>query len=214
MRHHMHSDWCEGRHFMGRHRGGRGYGHVAFGFGAGHGGRGFRSGRRLAAEDLQLIILALLAEKPHHGYEIIKALEGRSRGFYAPSPGMVYPALTYLDETGYATSEAEGTKKLYHISETGRAHFERNRALADSLLSQLERIGRRMDRVREYLSGEDADAELDETERDARRESEREVFDARRNLRAALREADGSAPEERKRIAAILRRAADDIRKK
>src|ERR1044072_3839042 len=109
MGHRHQAGWHEGRHFMGRHRGGRGYGHFAMGFMGerGMGGRGFRTGRKLASGDLQLIILALLAEKPHHGYEIIKALEDRSHGFYAPSPGMVYPALTYLEEIGHATIEAE-----------------------------------------------------------------------------------------------------------
>ena len=57
------------------------------------GGRAFRAGRRLASGDLQLLLLALLAEKPSHGYELIKAIEQRSGGFYVPSPGMVYPAL-------------------------------------------------------------------------------------------------------------------------
>jgi hypothetical protein len=66
---------------------------------------GFRSGRKLGGDDLQLLILALLAEKPAHGYEIIKALSERSGGFYSPSPGMVYPALTYLEEIDYASVE-------------------------------------------------------------------------------------------------------------
>ena len=67
------------------------------------GGRAFGMGRKLASVDLQLLILGLLAEKPRHGYEIIKALDERSKGFYVPSPGMVYPALTYLEEIGHAT---------------------------------------------------------------------------------------------------------------
>jgi DNA-binding PadR family transcriptional regulator len=70
---------------------------------------------------LQLVILALLEERPRHGYEIIKALEETSKGFYAPSPGMVYPALTYLEEVGYATVEAEGSKKLYQITAAGQS---------------------------------------------------------------------------------------------
>src|ERR1700751_2604728 len=97
---------------------------------AGRGGMGWhdlRAGRKLGADDLQLLILALLAEKPSHGYEIIKGLEERSGGFYAPSPGMVYPALTYLEELGYASVEADGAKKLYRISEEGRAYLEQNR---------------------------------------------------------------------------------------
>ena len=83
------------------------------------GGRPFGMGRKLASVDLQLLILGLLAEKPRHGYEIIKALDERSKGFYIPSPGMVYPALTYLEEIGHATVEADGSRKLYSITESG-----------------------------------------------------------------------------------------------
>src|SRR5512144_1736182 len=91
------------RHCMGRHS-------RPFGFGGwmsrGESGlHGFRSGRKLGADHLQLVILALLEEKPRHGYEIIKALEERSGGFYSPSPGTIYPALTYLEELGYASVE-------------------------------------------------------------------------------------------------------------
>ena len=61
-----------------------------------------RGPKMLASKDLQLIILALLSEKPRHGYEIIKQVEEHSSGTYSPSPGMVYPGLTYLEEMGYA----------------------------------------------------------------------------------------------------------------
>ncbi len=96
--------------------------------GGGMGGRAFGMGRKLASVDLQLLILRLLAEKPRHGYEIIKALDERSKGFYVPSPGMVYPALTYLEEIGHATVEADGTRKLYHITEAGKAAPGEHRA--------------------------------------------------------------------------------------
>ena len=89
------------------------------------GGRGLGMGRKLASVDLQLLILGLLAEKPRHGYEIIKALDERSKGFYVPSPGMVYPALTYLEEIGHATVEADGARKLYHITEAGKEQLEK-----------------------------------------------------------------------------------------
>src|ERR1700735_4750951 len=75
------------------------------GFSEGFGGRAMRAGRMLASGDLQLIILALLSDKPRHGYEIIKAIEEHCSGIYTPSPGVVYPALTYLEETGFAVSE-------------------------------------------------------------------------------------------------------------
>src|SRR5579862_7071871 len=119
------------------------------------GGRGFRTGRKLSGSDLQLVILALIALKPRHGYEIIKELEERSNGFYAPSPGVIYPALTYLEEIGYASVVTEGTKKQYSITAEGRAFLKENRDSAEAMLSQLERFGSKMGRVREIFSGFD-----------------------------------------------------------
>jgi DNA-binding PadR family transcriptional regulator len=183
----------------------RGYGPFAGGFadGTGMGGGGFRTGRKLGAADLQLVILTLLKEKPHHGYEIIKALEERSGGFYVPSPGMVYPALTYLEEVGQAQVESEGTKKLYRITEAGETRVKEDQATADAILTQLERIGRKMERVREVFAGEAADEEMTQGVRAMRHE-----------LRGLLRERRHASPEEQQRIAEILKRAIDEIRGK
>ena len=83
--------------FEGRGRHGFGRGRFFSRFGSGFpGGPGMRAAKMLASGDLQLIILALLSEKPRYGYEIIKQIEEHSSGVYTPSPGMVYPALTYL----------------------------------------------------------------------------------------------------------------------
>jgi len=79
-------------------------------------------GRQFSADDLQLLLLALLAEQPSHGYELIKALDARSMGFYSASPGMVYPALTYLVEVGFVTVQAEGNRKRYALTDASRAH--------------------------------------------------------------------------------------------
>jgi len=196
-----------GRRHMRRH--GRHHGFGEFGGSAdGESGRGLGRGRKLGAGDLQLVILALLAEKPRHGYELIKELDERSGGFYSPSPGMIYPALTYLDEIGHATVEAEGTKKLYRITDAGKAHLDANRPLAESMLAQLGRIASKMDRVRRAFAGEPAgDVDGDE---DARR-MEGELLQVRRNLRAILHEGSRASVEEQRRIAAILRRAIDEI---
>src|SRR5258708_8096914 len=143
---------------IGRHRG-HGFGPFgrAFMQGGGMGGRGFGMGRKLSSGDLQLLILKLLNEKSRYGYEIIKELDERSKGFYVPSPGMVYPALTYLEEIGHAIIEADGTRKLYHITEVGREHLKENRTLADSLFAQFERVGERVDRVRRAMNAGAAD---------------------------------------------------------
>jgi DNA-binding PadR family transcriptional regulator len=195
------------RHFyyMGRGHGHHRFGHFAAGFtaGVGMGGRAFRAGRRLASGDLQLLLLALLADRPSHGYELIKALEERSGGFYAPSPGMVYPALTWLEEVGYASVAAEGAKKLYSITDTGREFLRDNQDAADAMLSQLEHIGRKMGRVREIFGGFDEGEDLGDS---------KEIHAARRNLRQALREKREASAEEKSRIAAILNDAAAQIR--
>jgi DNA-binding PadR family transcriptional regulator len=188
---------------MARHRRGHGFAHFVGSImdEAGFDRAGFRTGRKLASDDLQLLLLALIAEKPSHGYDLIKLLEERSNGYYVPSPGMVYPALTYLEEAGYAVVEPEGTKKLYRISEEGRRHLEANRAGVEAMLSQLERIGTRMGDVRRAFTGRDDD-DGDE---------DNEMRQARRELRRALRERKHGSAEESRRIAEILRRAAADI---
>src|SRR5579871_1065742 len=126
---------CGHKSFFGRH------GDFFERFGAGPGGPGFRPGRLFTAEDLQLIILALISENPSHGYELIKEIERRSSGLYTPSPGVIYPALTYLEEASLAVSESEGTKKLYRITEAGAAHLAENRSQTDEMLERLARWG-------------------------------------------------------------------------
>src|SRR6266852_822555 len=130
-------------------------------FGGGfRGGGGMRTARVLGSGDLQLLILLLLSEKPRHGYEIIKAIEEHSSGVYTPSPGMVYPALTYLEEMGYAASESEGTKKLYRIKETGTAYLNENRASVEDTLDQLARFGRKLAAFqKEFAEHEDEERE-------------------------------------------------------
>jgi DNA-binding PadR family transcriptional regulator len=195
------------RHYwLGRHHGGHGHSTGSFDGGFGRGGGGFRS-RKFAAADLQLIILALLAEKPSHGYELMKGLEERSAGFYIPSPGMIYPALTYLEEIGYTTVESEGAKKLYHITAAGRRYLEKNREMVDSMLRELERVGTKMERVRRVFAGDDSPSE----DEDFDGRGSREVNLARRALKMALHEKRRSSPQEAKRIAEILRRAAAEI---
>ena len=183
---------------------GRGFGGFPewFASGLGRGGQAFRAGRRLASGDLQLVLLALLAERPSHGYELIKGLEERSGGFYSPSPGMVYPALTWLEEMGHASVAAEGAKKLYSITDAGREYLKNNQDAADAMLGQLGYIGRKMGRVREIFGGADED------------DDSQALAAARRELRQALRETRSAPLEEKSRIAAILMSAAAQIRNK
>jgi DNA-binding PadR family transcriptional regulator len=198
-------------HFFGRHHGGRGFGRFGgrFADSGELGGRGFGMGRKLASVDLQLLILGLLADKPRHGYEIIKALEERSKGFYTPSPGMVYPALTYLEEIGHATVETDGTRKRYHITELGRDHLEEHRVATDALFAQFSRVGERMDHLRRALHAEDAGES--EGASDEERRGSKTLMRARRALKSALSDKWNSPTEEQERIAEILRRAAEEI---
>jgi DNA-binding PadR family transcriptional regulator len=106
------------------------------------GGRG-GLGRFFAHGDLRLVILALIAEKPRHGYEIIKAIEERVGGAYSPSPGVIYPTLTLLEDLGYVTVTAEdaGSRKSHAITEQGRAFLEANRPALDALLARMDAAG-------------------------------------------------------------------------
>ena len=185
---------------MGRHGGRNRFGRGGPGF-FGRGGDDFPGARRLSSQDLQLVILALLAEKPAHGYELIKIIEERSDGFYTPSPGVIYPALTYLEEVGYSSVEQDGGRKLYSITPQGETHLAEQRTTADAILQALSRIGRRMDEVREAFAGvSDLDADASD-----------ELHRARHNLKRALRAKHGSDTAEARRIAGILDRAAAEI---
>jgi DNA-binding PadR family transcriptional regulator len=131
----MHRHFGEhGRGGWGRHGGGMGGG----GFMGGGPGGGGRRGRMFEQGALRLVTLRLLEEKPRHGYEIIKAVESFG-GAYAPSPGIVYPTLTLLEELGYARVASEaGGKKLYEITDEGRAHLTENQALADGIFARMD----------------------------------------------------------------------------
>ncbi|NGY06569.1 PadR family transcriptional regulator [Solimonas terrae] len=208
--------------------GGRHHGFFGFGGGFGNdfpemgGGRfHFGPGRKLGSADLQLLLLALLADKPRHGYELIKAVEEKSKGYYSPSPGVIYPALTYLEEIGHASIELQGTKKLYHISDDGLAHLEAQRATVDALLQQLAWIGTRMEQMRQTLSGGDGDdddgvdAELPARGRGRHGRHGHfasELRMARHTLKAALIEKARGTREQQLRIAEILDKAAAAIR--
>ncbi len=90
---------------------------------------------------LRLIVLHMIQEKPRHGYEIIKALEERIGGMYSPSPGMIYPILSMYEDMGYVASTPEGNKKLYAVTDEGRAYLLQNEAYIGQLNAQIEAAG-------------------------------------------------------------------------
>ncbi len=162
-RHYGHSEesregrWAAGRHHRRGRFGGFGFGGGRRG-GFGEGGEDLMRARRMLAQgDLRLLALALIAEAPRHGYEIIKLLEEKTADWYSPSPGIVYPTLTYLEEAGYVTASTEGSKKLYTITDEGRAYLQGNRELVDVVLARLAALGERVNRWRRSERGERGD---------------------------------------------------------
>lgn len=138
---------------------------------------------------LRWVLLDLIREKPSHGYELIKLVEARLGGAYAPSPGVIYPTLTLLEEMGALTSQTEGGKKLYSITEDGMALLAEN---AEVVAAIQEKMGRFAERSMRPTPIHEAIHRLRDTVR------------ARISSETPLTEAQVAA------IAAILNRAADE----
>lgn len=169
-------------------RGGRGRHWQGFG-----GPRGRGAGRPLEQGDLRWLVLQLVAAQPSHGYEIIKAIEDLFSGHYSPSPGVIYPTLTLLEETGLIEAEALGPKKLYRLTKDGQAEIDANAAKIDDVRS-------RIDHARSHFGGEPAP----------------ELRRAMDNLRAAIqvRLSKGQlSPDAVRTVTAALDRAVSEIEK-
>jgi len=136
------------------------------GFREKHSFRGHWRENPLQKGDLKYVILDLIREKPRHGYEVIRALEERSHGFYAPSPGVVYPTLQMLEEMGHASVAEQDGKKVYSITEEGcrflddRGHFaeELKRHMSDwwksKDVAEMSQIKRELRRLSRLVSGQ------------------------------------------------------------
>ena len=103
-------------------------------------GGGRRSGRVFDHGELRLVVLSLISEQPRHGYEIIKAIEDRLAGTYSPSPGVIYPTLTLLEELGHATVTEAGGKRLHAITPEGSAYLAVNAAAVDEALGRMSSV--------------------------------------------------------------------------
>jgi DNA-binding PadR family transcriptional regulator len=142
---------CGGRHAM--HRGGRGFGHgFGDGFGGGRrgGGRGERGERRRMFDggELRLVLLKLIADEPRHGYDLIRHIEELTGGSYAPSPGVIYPTLTMLDDMGLIEAQqSDSAKKLFAITDAGRAELEANSEIVEAALARLSAVGEETQRT-------------------------------------------------------------------
>jgi DNA-binding PadR family transcriptional regulator len=107
-----------------------------------HGGRGRRDGRRIGRflehGDLRFVILAMVGENPSHGYELIRGLEDRTGGAYRPSPGVIYPTLSLLEDEGFVRQTGgDGGRKLYEITEAGRETLASNQASVDAVFARM-----------------------------------------------------------------------------
>ena len=108
------------------------------------GGRGGRRGRMFESGELRLVLLKLIADEPRHGYQLIKAIEELTEGDYAPSPGVVYPTLTMLDDMGLiAEKKSKDAKKVFEATDEGRAHLAENEDEVEDLISKLEGHGKK-----------------------------------------------------------------------
>jgi DNA-binding PadR family transcriptional regulator len=123
--HHHDTDGLHGPQHRGKHRG--------------HGGQG----KFFDSSDLRYLILHLISETPRHGYEIIKLIESQSSGAHAPSPGIIYPTLTMLEEMGMAAVTVDGTRKLYAITPEGKQDLESNRGQVHAVLARMREAGER-----------------------------------------------------------------------
>ncbi len=128
--------------FGGRHEGRHGGRHGRHGHGRGRHGLG-GGGRFFDHGELRHVVLALLAEQPRHGYDIIRAIDERTGGAYAPSPGVIYPTLQLLEDVGHAEQAGgESSRNVYRITAAGRAFLDENAALIEDILSRMKRMGR------------------------------------------------------------------------
>jgi DNA-binding PadR family transcriptional regulator len=108
----------------------------------GHHSGGRRGGRLFDYGELRLLALAMIAEQPRYGYELMKAIEERMSGSYSPSPGVIYPTLSWLEDMGYTAAEAEDAgRKRYRITAEGEAFLTANHAAVDALLSRVGAAG-------------------------------------------------------------------------
>ncbi|MBX3526218.1 MAG: PadR family transcriptional regulator [Rhodoblastus sp.] len=137
MRHHHHQhQGCGPRGFQAISRGfGRHFGRAFAGEGLGE-----RGGRRRMFDsgELRLVLLKLISDQPRHGYDLIRAIEEMTGGAYAPSPGVVYPTLTMLEDMGHIDEQkSEGARKAFAITAEGAAHLESNKTEVDAILARL-----------------------------------------------------------------------------
>src|SRR3569832_1014546 len=108
----------------------------------GSAGRRGRRSRGFEGGELKLVLLKLIADQPRHGYDLIRAIEELTGGAYAPSPGVVYPTLTMLQDMGLIEEQAtEGSRKAFAATDEGRAHLAERETEVEALIERLTGLG-------------------------------------------------------------------------
>lgn len=177
--------------------------------GHGHGGPGMDEmnfKRILGHGDLRFVILSLLEKQPSHGYELIKAVEERSSGHYVPSPGVIYPTLTFLQEGGYATVSSEQGKNLYTITEAGVAMLNENRENVDAIFERMDFMSEKISKLQEWFGREEMRSHRSKHESGP-------IHTAFHKLRETLSKHMPMSDEDQRSIAEIIEKAAEEIRK-
>jgi DNA-binding PadR family transcriptional regulator len=152
--------------------------------------RNRRNARVFAAGDLKLLSLALIAEQPCHGYDLIRRIEKMFEGAYSPSPGVIYPALAFLEKNAMVTCCVETEKKFYSVTDAGRLSLEKQ-------AQTLEEVRTRIEDSKRTLHGHDRPPQVQEA-----------VY----NLRHALQNHSGRwSPEETRRVCDLLNATAKAI---
>ena len=152
--------------------------------------RGNRGPRVFASGELKLLVLALITEQPCHGYDLIRRIENMFDGAYSPSPGVIYPTLTFLEGSAMIHGDTEGVKERYSVTDAGRL-------LLEDQAAALEAVRARIDVSKRTLRGHDRPPEIHEA-----------VY----NLRHALRKHHGRwSPEEIMRVRDLLNDTAKAI---
>ena len=145
-----------------------------------------RGPKMFDAGAMRYVVLQLIAEKPRHGYDIIKELEQRSGGGYTPSPGAIYPLLSLLADMGYVLASTDGNKKLHTITPEGEAFLAENRQFVDAIVARM-------------------------ADPDEHREGLRNAMHELKHAAIEQARASNHHPEKIEQIRAILRRAVADI---
>ncbi len=152
--------------------------------------RGGRGPRVFAPGDLKLLLLAWVAQQPCHAYDLIRQIEAMFDGAYSPSPGVIYPTLTFLEESELISGDAEGGKKRYRVTDAGRLSLSEQTVALDG-------VRMRIDVSKRSLRGHDRPPEIHE---------------AVHNLRHALQLHHGRwSPEEILRVRDLLNNTAKAI---